>query len=250
MAALFPKIYDVIDQNPHKLATLRWCEPTSTQGFQQELWDIFEVKPLSPPGALSLLLCSTDPMYELGSIPLRKQILTEHLMQLHKRVDNELVGRRFPRKKVQDLLAGQLSAQNPTPSALMEEVLCELFHTQKVHLNRRSKSIAFYPPDLRLWRSDRPMVFAEEDNTWIFTPAQTQSFLTWLLAKEEDGWKVQWPTADGKLDELKGALLALNVVVDGKQKKDDLARILGRAQAIRQLTELQLKTSPVKLETP
>jgi hypothetical protein len=188
-------------------------------------------------------------MYELGSIPLRKQILTEHLMQLHERVDRELIGRRFPRKKVQDLLAGQLSAQNPTPSALMEEVLCELFQTQKIHLNRRTKSISFYPPDLRVWRSDRPLVFAEEDNTWIFSPAKTQSFLEWLVAKEDEGWKVHWPTADGKLEELKSALLAVNVVPEGKQKKDDLARILGRIQAIRILTELQLKTTPVKLET-
>ncbi len=249
MAALFPKIYDTIDQNPHKLATLRWCEPTSTQGLLHEQWDIFQVKPLSPPGALSLLLCSTDPMYELGSIALRKQILTEHLLQLHERVDKELVGRRFPRKKVQDLLAGQLSAQNPTASALLEEVLCELFQTQKIHLNRRNKSIVFYPPDLRLWRSDRPLLFAEEDNTWIFSPLESQSFLDWLLAKENDGWKVQWPTADGKLEDIKSSLLSHNVVPEGKQKKDDLAKVLGRIQAIRTLTELQLNTHPVKLET-
>ena len=67
MAALFPKIYDVINQNPNKDATLRWREPIPTQGSSFESWEGFVLKPLNPPGTLSLLMAVSDPMYEMGS---------------------------------------------------------------------------------------------------------------------------------------------------------------------------------------
>ncbi len=241
MAALFPKIYDLIDKNTNKHATLRCYEPISTEG-SSEPWDTFTVKPLNPPGALSLLLLRSDPMYELGSESLRKQLLIEHLLVLHQRVDNELIGRRYPRKKIQDLLAGQVSAQNPTSSPLLEEVLCELFRLQKIHIDRRAKAITFSPPDLRLWKSDRPVLFAELDNCWNFTPLKQQPLGTWLEQKEEEGWKVSWPTADGKFEDIKATLLQKQKLPEGKHKKDELAVHLGRLQALQTLTELQLKT--------
>jgi len=241
MAALFPKIYDIIGQNPTKHATLRCSLSSSTEG-SPELWDGFTVKPLNPPGALSLLLLHFDPMYELGSEALRKQILTEQLLVLHQRVDKELVGRRFPRKKIQDLLAGQVSAQSPIASPLLEEVLCELFQVQKILIDRRAKVLSFSPPDPRLWKQDRPLLFAEPDNCWSFTSSQSHSLSTWLQQKEQEGWKLSWPTADGKLEDIKAILLAKNRLPEGKVKKDDLAVLAGRLQALTVLDELQLKT--------
>lgn len=240
MAALFPKIYDVIDKNPTKHITLRWSEPSSTEGSSQ--WDCFLAKPLEPPGALSLLLLHTDPMYELGSVPLKKQILTEHLLQLHERIDKELVGRRYPRKKLQDLLAGESSALSPKTSEILEEALCELFQVQKIHLNRRSKRIAFYPPDLRLWNSERPLIFAEDDNCWSFLPREQKSFVEWILNKEEDGWVIGWPTAEGKFEELKAEIVTRNLSPDGpfKGKKDDASRIVGKAQAVAVLERISM----------
>jgi len=242
MAALFPKIYDIIDKNPTKHEILRWREPTSTEVLEPEVWEGFALRPLEPPGALSLLLLHTEPLYELSSIALRKQILTEKLMELHGRVDKELIGRRYPRKKIQDLLAAEVSATKPSGSFVLEEALCELFQIQKVLLNRRTKSLSFAPSDLRLWSSEKPIVFAEEDNVWSFQPVTQQSFSNWLLAKEDEGWKVSWPTADGKFEELKAALATRNVILQGKQKKDELASILGRTQALRTLSSLRLES--------
>lgn len=250
MASLFPKIYDIIDANPQKHATLRCCLPTSTEGFSKESWEQFYLYPLNPPGALSVLLMATDPMYELGSIPLKKQIQMEQLLTLQERVDKELVGRRYPRKKIQDLLAGQISSSTPSSTPLLEEVLCELFHVQKIQINRRAKSISFFPPDLRTWSNEKPILFADEDNAWSFVPSQRMGLSTWLSEKESQGWKVSWPTADGKLDEVKAGLTQRNISIDSKLKKDDLARILGRAQALGIVSELQLQLHPVKLETP
>jgi hypothetical protein len=249
MAALFPKIYDIIDTNPHKHSTLRWRESTSTEAFFEE-WDRFQLKPLDPPGALSVLSMAKDPMYELGSVALRKQIQIETLLTLHERVDKELVGRRFPRKKIQDLLAGQISAQTPTSTPLLEEVLCELFQVQKVQINRRTKSLSFFPSDLRIWTSEKQILFSDEDNAWLFVPTSQGSFCSWLTQKESEGWTLSWPTADGKLDELKAGLMERMVLYDAKHKKDDLARMLGRAQALVSLQNISFQGYPVNLETP
>ena len=241
MAALFPKIYDIIDTNPHKHTTLRWREPMATEGSSSQ-WDIFSAKPLDPPGALSMLSMIEDPMFEMGSVALRKQILLEKLLVLHQRVDKELIGRRYPRKKIQDLLAAQVSAQTPTSSPILEGALCELFQVQKVHLNRKSKQLTFSPPDLRLWSSERKVVFGEEDNCWFFTPEQSISLETWLNQKEDQGWSIAWPTADGKFEDLKAALVTRNEEYTAKHKKDDLAKLVGRKQALETLHTLNIKT--------
>ena len=253
MAALFPKIYDVIEKNPTRTATLRWRTHTATEGSSLsplEKWDQFFACPLTPPGPLSLAMLYTEPLFELASESLRTQLLTETLLKLQERAEKELVGRRFPRKKIQDVLAGQISAEGPKASPLVEEVLCELFSLQKISLNRRTKCLSFFPPDPRTWSSNRQILVGDQDNCWSYRPLTTIPLRTWLTQKEEEGWTLAWPTADGKLDELKAALLTRGIVYDPKEKKDDLAHRLGRAQALQSLSSLVLTPSPVNLEVP
>jgi hypothetical protein len=241
MAALFPKIYDIIDKNPTKHEILRWREPTSTEVLATETWDRFLLKPLEPPGALSLLLLRQEPMYELGSVALRKQLLMETLLTMHERVDKELVGRRYPRKKIQDLLAAELSSLKPSGSPLLDEVLCELFQVQKITLNRKLKSVSFSPPDPRLWTPTKQVIFGDEDSMWSFTPTSDLSLGAWLLQKQEDGWKVSWPTADGKYEEMKMSLTQRGIAFTPKQKKDELAHVLGKSQALETLSKIYVK---------
>lgn len=246
MAALFPKLYDVIAKNPSKHATLQGSAacPAMEKGTH---WDIFEVYPLDPPGALSGLLYHTDPMYCLGSPVLKKQILTEHLLVLHQRVEKELVGRRFPRKKIQDILAGQVSLSSPAPSALLEEVLCELFQVQKILIQTKQKTISFSPPDPRLWRSDRPIYVSDLDNAWIYETNQTTSLASWLQQKKDDGWAIAWPTAEGTLEQLKTAVQQKNLIAhpsfgQTKAKKEDWAKVLGFSQSLEVLGALSFVT--------
>jgi hypothetical protein len=253
MAALFPKIYDVIEKNPSRTATLRWRSRTATEGSSHpslEKWDTFFVSPLTPPGPLSLCLLYREPLFELASESLRTKILTESLLTLQDRAEKELVGRRFPRKKIQDALAGQISAEAPKSSALVEEVLCELFSFQKISLNRRTKTVSFFPSDPRVWSSSRQILVGEQDNCWTYRPTTTLSLSTWLTDKEEEGWSIAWPTADGKLDDLKAGLLTRGIVYDPKQKKEDLAHRLGRAQALQSLSSLSFTPAFVNLEVP
>lgn len=253
MAALFPKIYDFIERNPTRTATLRWRTRTATEGSSLsplEKWDLFFVSPLAPPGPLSLAMLYTEPLFELASESLRTQLLTEALLKLQDRAEKELVGRRFPRKKIQDALAGQISAEGPKSSALVEEVLCELLSLQKISLNRRTKTLSFFPSDPRTWTSSRQILVGDQENCWSYRPTTMISLSTWLTDKEEEGWTIAWPTADGKLEDVKAGLLTRGIVYDPKQKKEDLAHRLGRAQALQSLSSLTLTPAPVNLEVP
>jgi len=165
-------------------------------------------------------------------------MLIETLLTLHERVDKELIGRRYPRKKIQDLLAQQISAQNPVASPLLDDALSQLFQLQLVHMDRKSKQISFSPPDPRTWSPDRRVVVCQSDGQWISVPSQSIVLSTWLTTKEQEGWSVVWPTADGSFEELKARLVSENRIPKGK--KDELAHTLGRIQSMKVLAQVSL----------
>lgn len=248
MATLFPKIYDIIDKNPFRDVTLD-LRP-SAQEFrreQSETWDCFLQVPLNPPGSLSQFLLHTDPVYEIASPSVRKSIQQAKALEIEERVDTELVGRKWSRKKIHDAFGQQVNQASPPYSDLIEQVLCELYQFQKVILHRRSKQITFCPPDLRLWKSDIPVHVGDDEGCWAYEVVQAKNFLTWLTEKEDDNWKISWPTADGKLEELRSEVLKRNLVAhkqpgsdSTKLKKEDWARTLGRSQAIETLSRLRI----------
>lgn len=246
MAALFPKIYDHIDSNPSKMKGLVFEnvkeKPDGTP------WDIFMTKPLPIPGPISLILWHTDTLYSYGLLSLQKSILRDKILELQQQAEG--LGRRWSKKKVQDLLARQL--ESAPSEKMLEEVLCELFQVQKVVIHKEKKSIGFYPTDMRLWKSDRPVLFADENNQWITTPNDTDlTLLSWVTGKEDEGWSVAWPTADGKFEEMKAEVSKRQLDVHPlpgsplgtRIKKDDWARVLGRAEAIETWTKLGLKVT-------
>lgn len=251
MAALFPKIYDYIDANPHRDESiqLRPSESALRRAQDSETWDCFFQRPLNPSGSLSQFLRNTDPVYSAASPSVRKQIQIERSLEIQERVDKELVSRKWSRKKIHDELGAQLNSSQPGVSLLLEDVFSYLFQYQKILLNRKTKSISFVPSDLRLWRSDQPIYVGDEDGCWDYEPTKPIELLQWICEKEDSQWKVQWPTAEGKLEELKSEVLKRNLVAHTlpgsaqgtKVKKDDWARTLGRTQAIETLAKVRAR---------
>lgn len=236
MAAFFPKIYDILSENPHKKATLGL---TLKKEVSETLWDSFEVTTLQPPGTTSFALWLTDPMYRLGTPLLRRQLLRDSILELEKRVDSELSGRAWPRKKIHEAFARELGT-NPNPTEpLLEEACAELLGYQKIVLSREKKTIAFFPKDIRTWRRDVPLFFSDSDNHWILVPTQPwnlQKFGIWLGEKEADDWTISWPISDGKLEELRSELekRGIGITTNNGRKllKEELAKKVGRAQAL------------------
>lgn len=250
MAALFPKIYDVVDGNPFRDVTLnlRSSEKGLRREQSSETWDCFAQSPLNPPGSLSQFLMNTDPVYGAGSPALRKQIQMETLLHIQERVDSELVGRKWSRKKIHDAFGEQINSSTPPYSDLLEEVLCQLYNYQKIILHRKTKSISFFPTDLRLWKSDVPIYVGDDEGCWSYQPTKPRNLLAWMTEKEDEGWKCKWPTAEGKMEDIKANVLRRNLTartvpgseIGSKVKKEDWARTLGRAEAIENLANLRL----------
>lgn len=247
MAALFPKIYDIVDGNPFRDVTINLRPSENLIRREQETWDCFFQIPLNPPGSLSQFLLHTDPVYGAASPAVRKQIQLEKLLEIQERVEKELVGRKWPRKKIHDALGEQINSSTPPYKPIVEEILCELYQIQKIIVHRKSKSISFFPMDLRLWKSDTPIYVGDDDGCWSYEAIKATPFLKWITEKEDTEWKIQWPTAEGKLEELKSEVLKRNLIahtlpgsLEKKVKKDDWARVLGHCQAIETLGRLQM----------
>jgi len=62
----------------------------------------------------------------------------------------------------------------------------------------------------------------------------------WVSDRENDKWRIYWPTAEGTFEAIKLKMLELNVGVGPrieKPKKADYAAALGRAESIQHLNE-------------
>lgn len=231
-----------IQKNPnkHHLPSFQAKKTNDDQvDFQ---WDGSPKLLLSLPGSLSCFLTFTDPVYRYASENGQRQILRDMILVLQERIEKELVGRKWSRRKLCELVSAELAEKQPVFHAPLEEALSELFQIQKVMVSHNDKKIRFFPEDLRLWKSDRRILVTDSENLWLYEKpfSSLPTLLTWIQAKEADQWVIDWPLADGKLEDLRGelhskGLTAHSRIPGEKIKKEDYARCLGKAQAISNL---------------
>jgi hypothetical protein len=195
--------------------------------------------PLDPPGPVSFYLWHTDPLYRGGGLTLRKQILRETLLEVGKLVESDCKGHRWQRKKILEQLAAQQTAavSPPQDTHELDEALCYLLGFQKIIVDDIHKKVLHFPANFREWSKDKP-VWTTTLGTRCALHLPGEKHLSsglggWLLSQESDGWKITWPTVDGKLDDIKKKCVDLAISPRGvdKPKKEDWAAILGRSQA-------------------
>ncbi len=198
--------------------------------------------PLEPPGPVSLLLWYTDPVYRAGTAPLRRQILREKLLEIGARVDKECKGHKFCRPKIHEQLAAQQSTHvSPTQDTHdLDNALCFLFHLQKIVIDEANKRLLFYPDNLATWTSANPIWMCGLGSRCVYHLSgerlMRNSFLSWLMEREKEGFKIHWPVAEGKLDDVKVRCEQLHVQVKGeKPKKEDYCLALGKAETIQHI---------------
>ena len=229
-----------ISKNPHKhhLPSFQAKKTNDENNQDQFFWDGSPKTLLPLSGSLSCLLTFHDPVFRYASENGQRQILRDTILELQERIDKELVGRKWSRRKLQELVSAELAEKKPTMNPALEEALCELYHIQKIMINHHDKKIMFFPSDPRLWKSDWKIFMSDSENMWLYEKEITSlpSLLEWLQEKEKD-WAICWPIADGKLEDLRAelhskGLTAHSRVPGEKVKKEDYARVLGRAQAV------------------
>jgi hypothetical protein len=243
MAVLFPQIYDWIDKNPTKSTTLTPLVLLEKEGGGTESWDVFDLLPLRPSGTTSAFLVHQDSLYRMSQGHLRKQLLREKILELQQRADVELNGRKFPKKKIQEAFGRELSVKPNTVEPCLEAALAELFQIQKITINSEKKEISFFPEDLRNWSAGRPLLFTRDSNHFVCEPKSGEFSLShlalWLCEKEAADWKIDWPSSNANLTILKEQMIQAGLQVPEKAKKEDLARRIGKHEAIQVLRKPQ-----------
>ncbi len=238
-----------IQKNPNKHHLPSFQAKKTNDAMEDFQWDGSPKYLLPIPGSLSCLLTFVDPVFRYASENGQRQILREAILVLQERIEKELVGRKWSRRKLAEQISGELAEKRPTFHSSLEEALCELYQVQKVMINHTEKKIQFFPEDLRLWKSDRKIFVSDSENMWLYEKqiGSLKDLLTWIQSKEGE-WSVGWPVADGKLEDLRGELSAKGLtahprIPGEKVKKEDYARTMGRAQAISTLAAAR-ETSP------
>lgn len=249
MAALFPHIYDWIDKNPTKSTTLTPLVLLEKEGGGTESWDIFDLLPLRPSGTTSSFLVHQDSLYRMSQGHLRKQLLREKILELQQRADLELNGRKFPKKKIQEAFGRELSLKSNSVEPCLEAALSELFQVQKIAIDSGKQEISFFPEDLRTWSAGRPLLFTRDSNQFVCEPKSGEFPLSrlalWLSEKEAADWKVDWPSSTANLAVLKEQMIQEGLTVPEKAKKEELARRIGKHEAIQVLRRPQEDTDEI-----
>jgi hypothetical protein len=203
--------------------------------------------PLEPPGPVALLLWKTDPEFRAGTAAIRRTILRDKIIAIHERVEAELRGVKWSRKKILEQLSAQQTAavSPPMETPELDTGLCALFGYQKVVVDEANKKVRFFPADPRTWSKELPIWGATTGARAALHRQGEESMCVglakWLTDREEEGWKIDWPEADGTLEEIKGKMVQRGISVSnmiGKPKKADYAATLGRAEAVSHISGL------------
>ena len=240
----------LVNQNPNKAATveniqIKVCSDTQDGEDAPTTLSGLIPTPLEPPGPLSHMLWKTNAEYRAATTPVRKTILRETILTLAKRVDAELKGHRWSRKKVHEQLAAQQSADISPPQDTrdLDEALAYLYEVQIVVVDEANKKIRWVPEDPRNWSKERPVWAVTLGSRAVLHRVNegpvSAGLSAWVSEREDDKWRIDWPVADGTLEAIKAKLTEMSVGLGNrleKPKKADYAAALGRAEAIRHLT--------------
>jgi hypothetical protein len=241
----------ILQQNPHRNEKvspipIRVCSDTNETEESPSTLCGWVPTPLEPPGPLGAILWKTNPEFRAGSVNVRRTILRETILHLQTRIEKELKGHRWSRKKIIEQLALQQSADISPPQDTkdLNEALAFLYEIQIVFVDEANKKISWVPEDPRVWSPDRPVWALSVGSRAIFHLGKEESVASklsqWVSDRENDKWRIYWPTAEGTFEAIKLKMLELNVGVGPrieKPKKADYATALGRAESIQHLNE-------------
>jgi hypothetical protein len=228
-----------IQMNPHKSKGLLpyVSEKDSIEGTVEKKcadgWTKSHVFPATP---LSAILLSQDSMYHASSEPSRRAFLRDETTDLQEKAVLHLKGRAWPVRRTAEGIAvcGLEEGRASAGSDMGWRALCSLRECQIIVMNEETKELRFYPEDIRNWSSSVDTFCVEYECRSIWTHANPTAVLCdWLLKRETDGWKIDWPHMEGTMEELRAEASKLGEELPSKILKDALQKRIGKAQSIR-----------------
>ena len=243
----------ILERNPHKSLTLeviRMPGESDTSLADESMVIEYDVNwaRLQPPGPLSLYLWSTNSIYRAGTETLRRNMINEKIIDLQQRIQVGEIpsSRKFTKSKLAEAFGITIENASEENFECLEKAISHLGSVQWIRIHETDKKVTFIPEDLRLWDSEKPILWTREryrsageiPKQGVFTLAQLSK---WISDREVEGWKMQFPVAEGTLESLKQEYTALNLGLPksssdkGRILKEDYAKALGRMQVFQHL---------------
>jgi len=118
-------LYKILKQNPNRFASVPTIEMKTHSDTQENEPTPATLcgwvpTPLEPPGPVAAILWKTNPEFRAGTAPVRRTILRNTIIELQTRVENELRGRQWQRKKIHEQLSAQQTADASPPQDTKE----------------------------------------------------------------------------------------------------------------------------------
>jgi hypothetical protein len=234
-----------IQRNPFHTTTLPPYTPAnqSAKGTpelsQLNGWSKTPVVPATP---LSAVLLSQDALYNATYESTRRSLLRDETTDLQEKAIVHLKGRAWPVRRTAEGLAavGLEEGRAASWSSLGWNALATLRECQFVVLNETKQTIQFYPEDVRTWSYTLDIIFIDHECRYIWTNSSLsvhQMIHEKVLNQESNGWTIEWPLADGSMEELRTSTETLHLNSAGK-KKETLRSLVGRGQSIHQLVHM------------
>ena len=244
-------------KNPYSAVTLKRAPPmliseANTDFFTQTYKLIsaptgkWSSEILEPAGIVSYILWHRDPLYRASNGLLRRQIYNESILDLQQELESKITGTKFSRRrrKMIEVLNG--SCKEAENIEIHDEVWATLLGHQFVKIATRAdagRRVRFCPP-VNTWTADKPIIFVDENFESVFIAPvaehERRSLSDYIVKIDDAGWKINWPSAEGTVDELNAAVIPLlnRISVPEKTKKAELAAIIGRYYAMQNLIHI------------
>jgi hypothetical protein len=237
-------LFRAIDNNPFRKECvspftkekeeLRRLEP------KENLWG-GGIRGLTPARLQTAWLVAEDPLMIIAGHGYRATEVRDKTFALQEEALSNIRGnRKLSKVKMSDALAALRPTQDH--AKVVAAVLLALKHIQTVCFDEAEKTVWTMPEDLRAWDAGLKTLWVDtrcekmlEWGNGVAEPAMGR----WLAEREEEGWKIGWPVADGSFEEIKARMGELGLTprapLGEKLKKEHWAAALGRAEAIRHL---------------
>uniref|UniRef100_A0A6C0KNX6 Uncharacterized protein n=1 Tax=viral metagenome TaxID=1070528 RepID=A0A6C0KNX6_9ZZZZ len=231
-----------IDKNPFGKS----CVPAFTKDkvslvSKGGLWGAERIR-LLPSRLITAWLMLEDPLMRIAGEGYRAGEVRNKSFEIQAEAVANLRGNR---KLTKAKMGDALSALQPTEdqTKIIAAVLLATKQVQTVCFDEEKKTVWTVPEDLRAWSRGRKTLWVSGphcDTALEWASGLEPSLGKWLSDREDEGWKIGWPIAEGTMEEMKKLVTERGIQpkpaeFGAKVKKEDWARTLGRCQAVEHL---------------
>lgn len=230
-----------ISNNPYSKSSLipfvssKQCIQGDIEMVDSEGWTKTSVNPATP---LSAVLIAQDSDYQLSNENVRRSTLRDETTDMQEKAILHLKGRIWPVRRTAEGIAacGLEEGRSSQWPELGWRALCALRECQIIVVNNDKKSLHFYPEDVRTWSNEKDTICVDYECRYVWTHANTGSaVLKYISMKEAEAYTIEWPLAEGSMDDLKETYKKMNEPYSGqsgKLNKETLQKRIGRHQSL------------------